>query len=431
MCPQSIDRVRYIAAPGERNQVTVAPIVYGMAWTFSDPGAVITVTTPADLCWAIDEHTVRCAPRPFPDGTGVLRSLFVAIDVGDLDDQVAAGGMVIHGGPGNDRLTGNDPTAGIGLYGDEGDDVLSSRAAGGRLDGGPGDDRLVGGDGYDELVGGGGVDTLDGGGSGDLLVDGDVDGVDGPAGPGPDRLVGGSGKDEVSYRTRSAAVRVDLAGHASAGEPGEGDVLSSVENLTGGRGDDRLSGNDAANRLSGGRGRDRLIGRGGNDTLVADRGPGSISCGSERDVVFARMRSPNTLAADCELVAASDYIDGYPASGPSLLTAYPRAIDHRRLRYRAWCPPDESDGEPVGTGPCAGRLRIREASGRRRLLASAAFPSGMWRHRVVDARLTGLGRRLAERPPGVRATATLELQQYGEEPRSRVVKWTTRLRIPR
>src|SRR5688500_18953111 len=63
--------------------------------------------------------------------------------------------------------------------------------------GGPGDDRLTGGSGDDRLYGGGGTDTLDGGAGDDVLVT-----IGG--GADPDAVAGGRGRD--NFWTDAAAV---------------------------------------------------------------------------------------------------------------------------------------------------------------------------------------------------------------------------------
>jgi hypothetical protein len=68
------------------------------------------------------------------------------------------------------------------------------------------------------------------------------------AGPGDDVIAGGGDLDGVSYATRTAsvAVRLDATGTGN-GEAGEGDLISGVEDATGGAGNDLLVGNAAGN----------------------------------------------------------------------------------------------------------------------------------------------------------------------------------------
>jgi Ca2+-binding RTX toxin-like protein len=122
---------------------------------------------------------------------------------------------------------------------------------------------LVGGTGKDVLLGGSGDDSLSGGGSNDKLV----------GRLGADILDGGSGIDTVEYTDRvtaRAGVTASLNGTADDGATDEGDfILSNVENLLGGRGNDILIGNEANNLIAGARGADQIFGFGGDDVLFA------------------------------------------------------------------------------------------------------------------------------------------------------------------
>ncbi|ANP46460.1 beta strand repeat-containing protein [Candidatus Viadribacter manganicus] len=132
----------------------------------------------------------------------------------------------------NDTIFGND-TVGNELSGFEGNDVLS---------------------GY------GGNDTLNGG-------------------AGNDTLNGGTGVDTATYVNETDAMFVDLAtGTARRGSAGASveDTLAQIENVTGGGGDDVLTGNNSANILAGGVGNDTIRGAGGADTLLGEAGNDTI-----------------------------------------------------------------------------------------------------------------------------------------------------------
>jgi Ca2+-binding RTX toxin-like protein len=169
-----------------------------------------------------------------------------------------AAGTAADGEGGRDRLAGIETllggTAGDVLEGDEGDN---------RIRGGPGADRLAGGAGNDILAGGPGDDTVEGG-PGDDTLEG---------GPGDDELDGGAGEDTASYRSASSPVLADLAGATASDGQGGADEVSAIDNLTGGPGNDELSGDGSTNVLEGGPGDDVLAGRGGDDFLRG--GPGS------------------------------------------------------------------------------------------------------------------------------------------------------------
>jgi Ca2+-binding RTX toxin-like protein len=157
------------------------------------------------------------------------------------------GNLILYGGPGNDRLTGD--VASNQLYGEEGDDILYGGAFSDRFYGGPGDDIMYGGDGGDIFYAGAAAD-------------------------GGDVMRGGSGDDLVDYSDRTAGLNLTLGnGAADDGEAGEGDeVASDVENVWSGSGDDVLVGTSAQNYLRGGAGNDEIHGGGGADGLDGEEG---------------------------------------------------------------------------------------------------------------------------------------------------------------
>jgi Ca2+-binding RTX toxin-like protein len=180
----------------------------------------------------------------------------------------------IEGGAGNDTVNGRggDDT----LLGDDGADALTGGSGADQLLGGVGSDRLAGGDGDDRLLGDaataptGGNDTLDGGAGDDDLFGhaGNDVFTEGSVANGQDLLSGGPGTDLASYALRGAAVRLSLNGRYDDGATGEGDRINGdVENLTGGKGADTITGNALANLLTGGPGSDVLSGLAGNDTF--------------------------------------------------------------------------------------------------------------------------------------------------------------------
>jgi Ca2+-binding RTX toxin-like protein len=90
---------------------------------------------------------------------------------------------------------------------------------------------------------------------------------------GADTLSGGLGFDTASYESCFESVFVRLgdavtgAGGSASGGHATGDVLISIENLTGSVANDVLTGNTAANRLNGLNGVDELHGGGGDDWI--------------------------------------------------------------------------------------------------------------------------------------------------------------------
>ena len=131
-------------------------------------------------------------------------------------DNVAADVEAVHGGSGDDTLTGSDG-ANV-LSGGDGNDTLNGGGGADALNGGAGNDTVNGDGGDDRLGGGDGDDTVSGGDGNDWLV----------GGLGADRLLGGAGNDRI----------VALDGVIDTVDGGEGtdgaqtdadDVVSNVE----------------------------------------------------------------------------------------------------------------------------------------------------------------------------------------------------------
>ena len=119
------------------------------------------------------------------------------------------------------------------IFGDAGDDILYGYDGDDTLDGGAGNDSLYGEDGNDFLDGGLGFDVID----------------------------GGDGIDTVTYSFYSGRIVADLTTN-QVSFPGNStlvDTLSSIENVIGGSGNDRIIGNEADNNLNGGAGNDTAV----------------------------------------------------------------------------------------------------------------------------------------------------------------------------
>ena len=158
----------------------------------------------------------------------------------------------IGGGPndGGDVNTGN-ATAGCPGGGDCEDDNISSDVE--NITGGKQDDVLTGGAGANRLSGGNGDDQLSGG--------------TGSGPDGADTFIGGANTavgDRVLYVGRTDDLILSIGGGPDAPE---GDAIGSdIENLTGGDGDDSLTGDADANNLNGG--------NDGGDTFAGGTGTG-------------------------------------------------------------------------------------------------------------------------------------------------------------
>ncbi|MGO4125226.1 beta strand repeat-containing protein [Inquilinus sp. YAF38] len=201
---------------------------------------------------------------------------------------------VLFGGNGNDTLSGGS-----------GDDSLVGGAGNDLLRGGTGSDRYFGGAGSDTVtysgttgpvtvnlqsgVGSGGeaqgdtytgIENAIGSLGGDSLVGNAfanaLQGLDGNdvlrGGAGADVIDGGAGIDTASYYYATTGVSIDLGAHTASGGEAQGDVLTGIENLTGGQANDTLAGDAGANTLTGWGGDDVLRGGAGADRLDGGAG---------------------------------------------------------------------------------------------------------------------------------------------------------------
>lgn len=155
------------------------------------------------------------------------------------------------------------------LVGTEGPDVICGLGGGDVLSGGGGDDIIDGGRGKDRLSGDAGADLLLGG-------------------QGADEFLGGEGSDTASYADHSDGVVADLDGVADDGTSRERDRIGiDVENLAGGSGPDRLTGDARVNTVIGGSGSDRLD-TGGVSTTARQSAltPSELPATATGDAVF-------------------------------------------------------------------------------------------------------------------------------------------------
>ena len=214
---------------------------------------------------------------------------------------VAAARITFEGGAGNDTLTGASG-------GETGTTAIIST-----LNGGEGNDTLNGGSKNDALNGGGGNDAMNGNAGNDTMN----------GGPGGDVFNGGEGNDLATYADRLAGVVVTLDNVANDGTPpntelpeGERDnVMTNVERVAGGRGNDTITGSAAANTLSGGDGDDTINGGAGNDVIEGGRGNDTIHGNAGNDQIFGGLGNDNLFGdEDNDFINAldglADVVDG-------------------------------------------------------------------------------------------------------------------------
>ena len=212
-----------------------------------------------------------------------------AITTGAGDDVIVVGNgtNVIDAGEGQNQITTGS-----------GDDVVTAGNGGNVIDAGDGNNQITTGDGPDVIVVGSGDDIISSNGGDDHITIGDGDDIV-HAGPGDDTIVAGegggddvidgfSGTDTVTYPSSTQDLSIDLrptdrsaTSAAGGGTVGDllmnagydphlavglawgadigTDVLISIENATGGAGNDTFIGSAADNTFDGAAGNDQVI----------------------------------------------------------------------------------------------------------------------------------------------------------------------------
>ena len=186
---------------------------------------------------------------------------------------------------GDDVVTSDDD----GISGTVGDEI---QTLGGR-------DDISAGLSPDLIYGGAGDDVIDASGGDDVFSGG----ADDSAGPdGADVLEGGDGADEVTYASRTDDVT------ATIGKAEEDEISNDVEDLTGGLGNDTLTGNDKPNILRGGDdGDDLLFGGTGKGPDGADLFRVGSGVSTNVDTVSYANRKDDVTA---DIGGGADDVDG-------------------------------------------------------------------------------------------------------------------------
>ena len=244
-----------------------------------------------------------------------LRVVVSYIDQGGHSNSVTSAATIVTGDFINDGNAGAALTGTEGqdiIFGNGGADVLTGLGEDDQLDGGAGGDILDGGDGNDTLTGGAAADIVTGGAGSDTIVYNIGDGADTTDG-GDDNdtmnIVGaaaadtlnvvfdgasivnvgggtvanvetvnvnlGGGVNTLSYNPpggllTTVGVTVNLATGAASGFG----LVSNVQNVTGGSGNDQFTGNAQGNTFDGGAGADTFFAADGDgsDTLIGGGG---------------------------------------------------------------------------------------------------------------------------------------------------------------
>lgn len=228
--------------------------------------------------------------------------------LGDDDVDGGTGRDLIRAGGGNDTVTGgagaDEAWLGAGndtyldgddegatdndvVYGEDGDDTITTGNGDDQIDGGDGDDRLGGRAGHDILFGGRGADILWGASGNDQLRgdDGD-DEIFG--GSGGDHLLGGAGNDLMEGGSGDDVAHGEDGDDTMWGQDGDDHFIGDGGDdlIYGDGGRDRLVGGDGADLVFGGDGDDELHGEGGFDRLFGGDGDDVMYGGELRDVLW-------------------------------------------------------------------------------------------------------------------------------------------------
>ncbi|MCR4378460.1 MAG: cadherin-like domain-containing protein [Rhodospirillales bacterium] len=167
------------------------------------------------------------------------------------------------------------------IDGGAGDDEITGSAAADTIFGGDGADNIEGGAGNDVISGGAGDDELEGGAGDDtFLVSGQNDGFDEyKGGSGFDQIIGSAGDDVIGLKEFEDDNSVELIDGGTGYNVIQGSsksdeldfshtVLSHIDLIDGGDGNDEITGSAGRDIISGGQGNDRINGGAGTDTAV-------------------------------------------------------------------------------------------------------------------------------------------------------------------
>ncbi len=198
-------------------------------------------------------------------------TLNFALDIGGVDANLLTGSATDGFSGGQDSFVSIE-----NLVGSAYNDTLTGDDAVNVLEGGLGDDELIGHGGNDTLRGEAGDDTLNGGDGKDVLY----------GGAGADVLNGGAGWDIAHYGDSDTAINIDMSLASQIGGIAQGDVLTSIEVVTGSDYNDVILGNSARNNLRGGDGNDILRGQDGNDVMSGQNGKDTLYGGIGNDDLY-------------------------------------------------------------------------------------------------------------------------------------------------
>ncbi|WP_438991899.1 Hint domain-containing protein [Lentibacter sp.] len=178
------------------------------------------------------------------------------------------------------------------------DHVVDGTAGDDLIDGSYTDANGDGVDGNDNLAGTN-DDVIDAGDGDDTII----------SSAGADIIDGGAGEDFVDYNGETADLTIDLSDAlAESGGDAEGDILTNVEDIRGGSGDDNITGNASDNFLRGASGDDTIDGGAGDDNMIGGGGNDSIIGGDGNDLLYGQLGA-DTLDGGAGIDQASYVLD--------------------------------------------------------------------------------------------------------------------------
>ena len=118
---------------------------------------------------------------------------------------------------------------------------------------------------------------------------------------------GGAGADTLDLSQATSAVRVDLSEGIATGNQIGFAIVSGIENIIGGAGNDILTGGNAANVLDGRSGNDTIRGNGGNDTIIGGAGNDRLTGGGGNDTFVFRAGFGHDTVTDFHIGTAASH----------------------------------------------------------------------------------------------------------------------------
>lgn len=288
--PRTVD----LGFDGSVGQHSYTIEVTGTSATFLADDRVLATLDAGDMtdgAWRVGEMRAYVDLWPVAPGGQEYWAGAWAYPGAPMIARVTSMGLVTDGTPGGGLpplLTGG--TGADSLTGTIGNDLIDGRAGHDTLVGNAGDDTLLGGAGNDKLLGGAGDDTL--------FMD-----------AGNDLIDGGAGIDWVAVAS-AVGVRITLGSGRDAAMGS--DRIVNVENIVGGAGDDRITGDRFANILLGNTGADTLVGNGGNDVLDGGTGRDVLTGGQGADTFLFRSAQDSargTADTITDFRSGQDHID--------------------------------------------------------------------------------------------------------------------------